>query len=125
MELKKDRTEYYREYHKRNKEKINFRFITRFHLLRCGQKKTDVTLKSWNDLKAKNKNKCLGCGRKETKNIPLCMDHITPPKLKGKHFLKNIQPLCVTCNSIKGINIGVFSGKKLSTGLRFVGVRSV
>jgi 5-methylcytosine-specific restriction endonuclease McrA len=43
--------------------------------------------------------KCLCC--KEQK--PLVPDHVVPIKLGGTSWLHNIQPLCQSCNSKKGI----------------------
>ena len=45
--------------------------------------------------------KCLSCG--STKNISI--DHIIPIHQGGKNKLDNLQPLCKSCNSKKGIQI--------------------
>src|SRR6266852_447182 len=42
---------------------------------------------------------CLCC----RENKPLVADHVIPVKLGGSSFLYNIQPLCTSCNSKKGI----------------------
>lgn len=46
-------------------------------------------------------NKCLMCG--EVK--PLSADHIIPISAGGENTIKNIQPLCVSCNSKKHTKI--------------------
>ena len=45
--------------------------------------------------------KCLCCGSE--KNISL--DHIVPIKKGGKNTLDNLQPLCKSCNSKKGVKV--------------------
>lgn len=47
-------------------------------------------------------NKCLCCGKENTK---LAVDHIVPLKLGGVNSIENLQPLCKSCNSKKNINI--------------------
>jgi len=47
-------------------------------------------------------NKCLCCGKENTK---LAIDHIVPLKLGGVNSIENLQPLCKSCNSKKNINI--------------------
>lgn len=44
---------------------------------------------------------CLKCGAKE--NISL--DHVIPVSKKGKDSVDNLQPLCGSCNSRKGVNV--------------------
>lgn len=44
-------------------------------------------------------NQCLSC--KQVK--PLTADHVLPVHLGGSNTIENIQPLCKTCNSKKGI----------------------
>lgn len=46
-------------------------------------------------------NICLKCG--STENITI--DHIIPIKKNGSNDIGNLQPLCLRCNSSKGINI--------------------
>lgn len=57
------------------------------------------TTSEWIDLCARFEGKCLCC--KESK--PLTADHIVPLFVGGTNSIENIQPLCVNCNSRKGI----------------------
>jgi len=56
-----------------------------------------VSNKEWKDIKEKYGNKCLKCGSKEN----ISMDHVIPLAKGGEHDVKNIQPLCRHCNSVK------------------------
>ena len=58
------------------------------------------TLKEWEELKALHNYTCLICGKKEPE-IKLTEDHIIPISKDGSDYIKNIQPLCQKCNSIK------------------------
>lgn len=55
------------------------------------------TLKQWQELKLKYKNKCAICGKEK----PLTKDHIIPLSKGGSNYIENIQPLCRNCNSKK------------------------
>ena len=59
------------------------------------------TLKEWKSLKKKFNYTCLMCGKKEPE-IKLTIDHIIALINGGEHTIKNIQPLCGSCNSKKG-----------------------
>jgi 5-methylcytosine-specific restriction endonuclease McrA len=64
----------------------------------------------WVELKAFYKNRCVRCGRKETKKDPstkLTIDHVIPISAGGSKGIGNIQPLCHACNQIKGKEFGV------------------
>jgi hypothetical protein len=58
-----------------------------------------VTTEEWEAIKEAAGQKCVACGRE----IRLSMDHIIPLALGGPHLLRNIQPLCHSCNSRKNI----------------------
>lgn len=61
----------------------------------------------WEELKKKYNYKCMLCGRKEPFNDLsykyLTMDHIIPIFKGGRHEISNVQPLCIICNSKKGV----------------------
>ena len=59
------------------------------------------TLKEWRALKKKCNYTCQKCFKKEPA-IKLTIDHIIALFNKGENTIKNIQPLCGSCNSIKG-----------------------
>lgn len=59
-----------------------------------------VTSREWRRLKAHYNYTCLRC-RKREPDIKLCADHVIPLSLGGSNTINNIQPLCVSCNSIK------------------------
>lgn len=61
----------------------------------------EVKYSDWVDLCNKYENKCLCCGSKEKMTI----DHVIPLILGGTNSIENIQPLCGSCNSKKGIKI--------------------
>jgi 5-methylcytosine-specific restriction endonuclease McrA len=58
----------------------------------------------WEELKRKNNYCCVGCKRREPE-IKLTEDHIFPLSRGGDNSLKNIQPLCKSCNSKKHTKI--------------------
>lgn len=67
------------------------------------------TAKEWEELKVKYSNTCLAC-KKQEPLIKLTKDHVIPIKLGGTNDIKNIQPLCASCNSSKKLKI-IFYGK--------------
>lgn len=56
------------------------------------------TEKEWGELLVKYGNKCLCCGKDDTK---LERDHVIPLVERGPDTIDNIQPLCRTCNAKK------------------------
>lgn len=90
------------QWKKENKDKVNH--STRLRRFKLGGSNGTHSLKEWNDLKEKYNYMCLCCGVKEP-DIILTEDHIVPIFLNGDNTIENIQPLCRSCNSKKGIKI--------------------
>jgi hypothetical protein len=57
------------------------------------------TDREFRQLSAQYGNVCLRCGRRRV----LFPDHVIPLAKKGRNDITNIQPLCLRCNSIKGV----------------------
>lgn len=51
---------------------------------------------------ARDKWRCLKCGRKGGKGVLLTLDHIKPRSKGGKATADNLQTLCKMCNEEKG-----------------------
>jgi 5-methylcytosine-specific restriction endonuclease McrA len=56
------------------------------------------TKEQWLELLEACGHRCLACGATESVSV----DHIVPLSLGGSNAITNIQPLCATCNSLKG-----------------------
>lgn len=81
---------------------------TAFHSRRRQIRKLNAegshTQKDWMVLKLRYNFTCPSCGVKEPL-IKLTEDHIIPLIGGGTDYIKNIQPLCQSCNSKKGLKI--------------------
>lgn len=109
---RKAHPEDYKRYNKRwrraHREQCNL-FSKRYRARKQGAKGSH-TLEEWELLKKRYSYTCPICGRKEPE-IKLEEDHIIPLLKGGSDYIKNIQPLCRTCNIIKGTNIKYFISK--------------
>lgn len=67
----------------------------------------DLSLRDWQEILETYGNICLCCSKRaeETPEGKLTQDHIIPLSKGGMHTKNNIQPLCLTCNVVKGIKI--------------------
>lgn len=63
-----------------------------------------ITGDGWERLCDEFERRCPCCRRSEP-DITLTMDHVIPLSKGGAHALSNIQPLCGTCNSSKGVRM--------------------
>lgn len=60
------------------------------------------TAAEWEELCDSYGNMCLAC---KAEGIPLTVDHIIPLSKGGPNDISNLQPLCGSCNTSKGIKI--------------------
>lgn len=61
----------------------------------------EVTAEEFAELCLLYEGKCLACGRD---NVRMTMDHVIPLSKGGSNTINNIQPLCMPCNSTKGVS---------------------
>ncbi len=94
-EIEKNRQGQYRRF-----KRINPNYTVNTRSKRIAENGGFHTKKEWNELKEKCGFTCLRC-RKVEPEIKLTRDHIVPVLLGGKNDIKNIQPLCQSCNSLK------------------------
>lgn len=59
------------------------------------------TKAEWDALCAKYNHRCLCCGATRK----LTVDHVVPISKGGSNTIDNIQPLCISCNSSKGVQV--------------------
>ena len=87
---------YNKEWRKKNPDKVQAsRHRRRAKLKGSGGSFTE---QEWKDLCEKYDNTCLRCGKK----TKMTVDHVVPISKSGTNFIGNIQPLCLSCNSVKG-----------------------
>lgn len=91
--------EYYREYRRRKPAHERAKKHNRRAREKAGGKFVSA---EWIALCSLFRNRCLRCGRS---NLPLTPDHIIPLSKNGSNNIDNIQPLCMPCNSKKGVKI--------------------
>jgi len=84
---------------KNNPEKVSF--IKQAYKRRKRTAEGNFTFEEWENLKKRCDYICQRCGKKEPE-IKLTVDHIIPLDKGGTNYIKNIQPLCGSCNSSKG-----------------------
>lgn len=60
-----------------------------------------ISAQDWRDIKERCGHKCVLCGKVETVEEMLTIDHIVPISAKGKNIKDNIRPLCSKCNTNK------------------------
>jgi 5-methylcytosine-specific restriction endonuclease McrA len=94
--------ESYREYMRLHPEKS----AEYFHNRRAREQQAtgSFTSREWKKLCKHYNYTCLHCGKREPE-IKLTVDHVIPLSVGGTNSIDNIQPLCQSCNSSKGITI--------------------
>ncbi len=104
--------EYLSAYHRRNKARILKRDKERPDYLankniRWHKRRARLhgnggnhTLEEWDALKRRFDHRCVHCRKRKT----LTKDHVKPLCKGGTNDIGNIQPLCQSCNSVKGRN---------------------
>ncbi len=99
---RKRNIEYTNRWRKKNPEKESM--IKKLRYARKKGAKGSHTLEEWKNLVKSFCERCVCCGKQEPK-IVLTEDHIIPLSKNGTNYINNIQPLCASCNSSKGIKI--------------------
>lgn len=67
------------------------------------------TLEEWDELKKRFNHRCAICNEKKK----LTKDHIMPLSKGGTDYIKNIQPLCRSCNSRKWQKLNIYENPEL------------
>lgn len=91
---KKEIKERNKIYRKKNMNKVTFWASMRRTL-------GSHTLEEWQNKLIKARGICPGCYQKRK----LTKDHILPVYFGGSNNINNIQPLCQSCNSSKGLDV--------------------
>lgn len=60
--------------------------------------KDRISVSEWKSIRESWKNRCLNCGESDDISI----DHVVPFCSGGRNIPENLQPLCLSCNDIKG-----------------------
>ena len=87
---------------KKERLAMQFRASARKRRARKAEAGGAFTDAEWSELCEKHGNKCLACGRADVK---LAADHVVPLAKGGSNNIGNIQPLCRSCNSRKGVQM--------------------
>lgn len=95
---KKRKQAYLNEWRRNNRDKLNAN-KSRRRATKLGSKERH-TAEEFRDRCDLYNNMCLACGESGRE---LTRDHITPLSLGGSDGIDNIQPLCRSCNSWKGL----------------------
>ncbi len=90
---------YQREWRKDNRDKVRAAWHRRRAKHRAAGR--SFTAEQWSLLKEYYNHTCLCCGRQEPE-IKLTPDYVIPLGPLGTGEISNIQPLCISCNSVKG-----------------------
>jgi 5-methylcytosine-specific restriction endonuclease McrA len=93
-----------RQSYHRNKHKGNYSKNYKIRQDRILSNGGAYSTKEWTDLCEAYNYTCLCCERKEPE-IKLTPDHVVPLVLGGSSNIDNIQPLCETCNKVKGVKV--------------------
>jgi 5-methylcytosine-specific restriction endonuclease McrA len=93
-------SEIHQKWKRANRDKVNAA-TSRKRALHAGLKEHH-TAEEWAMLKHFHGYSCLRCLKSEPE-IKLARDHVMPMQLGGSDTIDNIQPLCKSCNSKKGI----------------------
>lgn len=78
----------------------NYKMKTRKCGDACG--KDHLHLRDWLEVRESHKNLCAICGKPETPEDPLGIDHILPVSKGGHNNKENVQPAHFSCNASKG-----------------------